>query len=221
MDYDEFGNVLLDTNPGFQPFGFAGGLYDQHTKLVRFGARDYDAETGRWTAKDSIRFGGGDTNLYGYVVNDPVNLSDPNGLFPPPTGPEVQFLGDLGQAVGIFLNSAQSRYVPMQFFRDLLGITTAQQQLINEGTLDSKNRVVQEGGFEHCYVSCEIARATEDTSAGLAEMLGDMRETVLPGEDSERDLCRNEIGRDFGKKATSAKDCRDRCGGAVNSGVLP
>ena len=26
MDYDEFGNVLLDTNPGFQPFGFAGGF---------------------------------------------------------------------------------------------------------------------------------------------------------------------------------------------------
>ena len=24
--YDEFGNVLMDTNPGFQPFGFAGGL---------------------------------------------------------------------------------------------------------------------------------------------------------------------------------------------------
>ncbi len=28
MAYDEFGNVLVDTNPGFQPFGFAGGLYD-------------------------------------------------------------------------------------------------------------------------------------------------------------------------------------------------
>jgi YD repeat-containing protein len=26
MDYDEFGNVLVDTNPGFQPFGFAGGI---------------------------------------------------------------------------------------------------------------------------------------------------------------------------------------------------
>ena len=25
MDYDEFGLVTLDTNPGFQPFGFAGG----------------------------------------------------------------------------------------------------------------------------------------------------------------------------------------------------
>ena len=39
VDYDEFGNVLSDTNPGFQPFGFAGGLYDGDTGLVRFGAR--------------------------------------------------------------------------------------------------------------------------------------------------------------------------------------
>jgi RHS repeat-associated protein len=79
MDYDEFGRVILDTNPGFQPFGFAGGLYDPDTKLVRFGARDYDAETGRWTAKDPIQFNGGDVNLYGYVLNDPLNLSDPLG----------------------------------------------------------------------------------------------------------------------------------------------
>jgi RHS repeat-associated protein len=81
LDYDEFGNVLTDTNPGFQPFGFAGGLYDPDTGLVRFGARDYDAETGRWTTKDSIRFSGGDTNLYGYVLSDPVNFVDPLGLY--------------------------------------------------------------------------------------------------------------------------------------------
>jgi RHS repeat-associated protein len=81
LDYDEFGNVLTDTNPGFQPFGFAGGLYDPDTGLVRFGARDYDAESGRWTTKDPIRFAGGDTNLYGYVLNDPVNWMDPLGLY--------------------------------------------------------------------------------------------------------------------------------------------
>ena len=79
--YDEFGNVLNDTNPGFQPFGFAGGIYDRDTGLTRFGARDYDPTTGRWTAKDPIGFNGGDTNLYGYVLNDPVNLVDPTGLF--------------------------------------------------------------------------------------------------------------------------------------------
>jgi hypothetical protein len=46
MDYDTFGRVLNDTNPGFQPFGIAGGLYDSSTGLVRFGVRDYDAISG-------------------------------------------------------------------------------------------------------------------------------------------------------------------------------
>ena len=81
LDYDEFGNVLLDTNPGFQPFGFAGGLYDRDTGLVRFGARDYDGRAGRWTAKDPILFAAGDTNLFGYVGNDPLGQIDPSGLY--------------------------------------------------------------------------------------------------------------------------------------------
>jgi RHS repeat-associated protein len=85
MDYDEFGRVVLDTNPGFQPFGFAGGLYDSRTGLTRFGARDYDAETGRWTAKDPLRFEGG-LNLYAYVGNDPMNRIDPEGTQPPIPG---------------------------------------------------------------------------------------------------------------------------------------
>ena len=80
ITYDEFGRVDMDTNPGFQPFGFGGGLYDSATALVRFDARDYDAETGRWTSKDPIGFAGGDPNLFGYVFLDPVNLSDPSGL---------------------------------------------------------------------------------------------------------------------------------------------
>jgi type VI secretion system secreted protein VgrG len=79
LRYDALGNVILDTNPGFQPFGFAGGLYDHQTGLVLFGTRDYDPRIGRWTAKDPIGFDGGDTNLYGYVGNDPINLLDPEG----------------------------------------------------------------------------------------------------------------------------------------------
>jgi len=51
IDYDEFGNITTDTNEGFQPFAFAGGLYDPDTELTRFGARDYDPVVGRWTSR--------------------------------------------------------------------------------------------------------------------------------------------------------------------------
>ena len=80
IDYDTFGNVTLDTNPGFQPFGFGGGLYEADTGLVRLGTRDYDARAGRWTTKDMPGFSGNDSNLYRYVRNDPVNLTDATGL---------------------------------------------------------------------------------------------------------------------------------------------
>jgi RHS repeat-associated protein len=81
IDYDEWGNILLDTNPGFQPFGYAGGMYDRDTGLVRFGARDYDPVTGRWTAMDPLGFAGGDSNLYAYVGGNPLSYTDPLGLW--------------------------------------------------------------------------------------------------------------------------------------------
>ncbi|OGP50208.1 MAG: hypothetical protein A2Y79_07835 [Deltaproteobacteria bacterium RBG_13_43_22] len=88
IDYDSFGNILSETNPTMNiPFGFAGGLHDRNTNIVRFGARDYDPTLGRWTAKDPIDFLGGDTNLYGYVQNDPVTFFDPKGK----TGQEIEF----------------------------------------------------------------------------------------------------------------------------------
>ena len=79
LDYDSFGTVLQDTNPGFQPFGFQSGLYHPDTALVQFGARWYDASTGRWLSKDPILLEGG-LNLYVFCGNDPVNYVDPWGL---------------------------------------------------------------------------------------------------------------------------------------------
>jgi hypothetical protein len=80
-----------------------------------FGARDYDPAIGRWTAKDPIRFRGGDANLYTYVAADPTNHIDRNGLwqasigisgtlgggiFGNPLGPPSMFVGG-GTSVGI------------------------------------------------------------------------------------------------------------------------
>ncbi len=82
ITYDSFGNILQDTNSSLHvSFGFAGGLHDRDTNLVHFGYREYDPFTGKWTAKDPIDFSGGDSNLYGYVLGDPVNLVDPSGEF--------------------------------------------------------------------------------------------------------------------------------------------
>lgn len=81
MEYDSFGNPLLDTCPYFfLPLGFAGGLADRHTGLVRFGFRDYDPRTGRFTAPDPLGDTGGDHDPYDYCVDDPVSAFDPLGL---------------------------------------------------------------------------------------------------------------------------------------------
>lgn len=86
-DYGPFGEIMMRTpahvagEPPRIPFGYAGGIEDPETGLVRFGARDYDPRLGRWTAKDPIRWRGGQANLYEYVEGDPVNRVDPTGTF--------------------------------------------------------------------------------------------------------------------------------------------
>ncbi|MDQ3742681.1 MAG: RHS repeat-associated core domain-containing protein, partial [Actinomycetota bacterium] len=99
-----YGRVTEDTAPGFQPFGFAGGLREPLTGSTRFLAREYDAETGRFTAKDPLLFAGGDTNLYAYCAGDPVNSNDPYGLAakcedPCPEGdPNLPVIDNMAQA---------------------------------------------------------------------------------------------------------------------------
>jgi uncharacterized protein RhaS with RHS repeats len=60
----------------------------------RSSSSPYDPETGRWTSKDPIGFEGGDTNLYGYVLQDPVNYKDPKGL-----SPECEVLADVAAEI--------------------------------------------------------------------------------------------------------------------------
>ena len=79
--YDSFGvrDRTKETGTFELPIGFAGGLEDPITGLVRFGLRDYEPSTGRWTARDPILHDGG-INLYVYSGSDPVAKRDPSGL---------------------------------------------------------------------------------------------------------------------------------------------
>jgi RHS repeat-associated protein len=85
-DYDAYGIVVARTGRVSEDiFGFAGGIVEDATGFVRFGARDYDPRSGRWTNKDPGGFSGG-LNLYAYAVGDPVNVVDSNGRWPMDAG---------------------------------------------------------------------------------------------------------------------------------------
>jgi len=106
ITYDSFGNVLDDTAPTFAiPLGFASGLHDRDTGLVHFGFRDYDPDSGTWTAKDPVLFASGDIYLYGYCLADAVNLADPSGLswlfYYDPSG-TLTYVPANGQAIQTF-----------------------------------------------------------------------------------------------------------------------
>jgi RHS repeat-associated protein len=45
--------------------------------------RWYDTRTGQWTTEDPVRFEAGDASLTRYVRNNPLNGTDPTGLFDP------------------------------------------------------------------------------------------------------------------------------------------
>jgi len=82
IEYDAWGNVTLDTAPGFDlTIGWAGSLADPTTRLVRFGVHDYDPRSGRWTTRDQALLDGGQANLYANVGNDPASMIDPGGLW--------------------------------------------------------------------------------------------------------------------------------------------
>ena len=126
MSYDVWGNVLFDSNPKFQPFGFAGGIYDGDTQLTRFGYRDYDVVSARWTSKDPIELFGG-INTFGYSSNNPIDFLDINGL----TESQIQCVCDLARNENKDLPIPFEKYNIRDLGDDVLGNYDSETDEIN------------------------------------------------------------------------------------------
>lgn len=42
IDFYKWGNIISNLGSFISDLTYAGGLYDEHTGLIRFGARDYE-----------------------------------------------------------------------------------------------------------------------------------------------------------------------------------
>ena len=82
MGYTAFGKYLIGhaTTNSINPFGYNGEVTDSDTGtgLIYLRNRYYDPEIGRFLTVDPAMDG---TNWYSYCENDPVNKTDPLGLF--------------------------------------------------------------------------------------------------------------------------------------------
>ena len=80
--YDPYGNALGGTGSITNPFRFTGREYDSlETGLYYYRARYYDPSVGRFLSEDPVEFKSG-INFYRYVDDNPINATDPSGLFP-------------------------------------------------------------------------------------------------------------------------------------------
>jgi RHS repeat-associated protein len=72
--------VSLDGTNLKNIFGYTGREIDSESSFYYYRARYYVPALGRFLSSDPIGFGGGDTNLYRYVGNNPIRYNDPSGL---------------------------------------------------------------------------------------------------------------------------------------------
>ncbi len=200
MDYDEWGMLAyeLPSNPAtpFQPFGFAGGLLDRNTGFVRFGARDYDPSVGRWTTKDTSRFGGG-LNFYAYCYGDPINFIDVDGKNPI-------------LAVGIIAGGAVVGFLLDSYFLPRRDAETSGLPGPLNGPQDA---------YRHCLASCVT---TGHFSSGIAKFCGDMNESESRSASSKMDFENNATGRSIGETihGDTVNECRQQCYDAATNGGL-
>jgi RHS repeat-associated protein len=77
--YDDYG-LPGASNQGL--FQYTGQVWLSDLSLYHYKARAYSPSLGRFLQTDPAKYDAGDMNLYAYVGNDPLNMTDPTGMIP-------------------------------------------------------------------------------------------------------------------------------------------
>jgi len=82
--YDPYGNLIASTGGTINPYQYAGQRLDAGTGQYDMGARVYNASAGQFASRDSYDGTTSDPitqNHYAYASADPVDNTDPTGMF--------------------------------------------------------------------------------------------------------------------------------------------
>jgi RHS repeat-associated protein len=77
--YSPYGETAKVSGDIDSSFGYGGYVFHQPSSLLLTHYRPYDARLGAWLSVDPLGFGSGDTNLYRYVLANPLRFIDPDG----------------------------------------------------------------------------------------------------------------------------------------------
>lgn len=80
VSYDAWGNVISGSTSNLGLYGWDGYDYDAVANLYLNSARVYDPVSRQWTSQDPMGYAAGDSNLYRYVNNSPLDATDPSGM---------------------------------------------------------------------------------------------------------------------------------------------
>ena len=211
-DYDPYGLRTEVSGNLNADYGFTGFYYHGPSGLELAPFRAYNSELGRWIARDPIGESGG-LNLYGYVINNPINVVDPLGLcgssFDSSPGAYNTASGFSPAYIPITLTSSTPNPIILEMLRRM-GITKSVN--LNGVIVDQTVSIALAFGF---VAFAEVSIPTAGIMAGGSMMLiriNDIHESGRPDSDGlSLDMLSN-LPPPFGTAFSLISSARDNQG---------
>ena len=209
--YEPYGATTTSGSASANPSQFTGREADA-SGLYYYRARYYSPSLGRFISEDPAGFAAGDPNLYRYVGGDPLNATDPSGLFvfvPCVAGAAIDVaitVADnwlsgrkttLGDIAGSAVSGCVAGYVGAGLGKALKWLGERAMRWLGKG--DDLIRWVDDAAEAACSFPADTAVATPDGSEPIGEV--DVGDTVLAydpatGETEERAVTATSVHRD-------------------------